>query len=1416
MVTTRIGDLVEANLGGGFRPDVVLDSYRKPAENLDLARSYIFTSHAPPQKHATANLVRRVAEAFLPGRQGNRFVIIATYGHGKSHFAVALANYFGQTAESAAGAEVLNNLRHALETEPARFEWLADFRRDHRPCLVLLLRGDEPSDLPTKFFRALDEALEADPIAAARAPRFWYDGAERFLDRIPEAFRASADAFLADRRLDLSVLRDKVGRRETRMYEICRLLHYHLYHSWPDFEATTSLEEAVKRLVDALCGPDGPYGGVLVLFDELSVFVRDYAAMAGTRPGTPLQDLLNGVAARRERAVFVGFAQHDPDTVADRATAHLPQTAVETLKKELGRLPPEDRLFLHSSLETVLDSYLKQDVAAFDRLLASHSGFQSALFNATDETRRLFRSRYDTELGWSESTFERVVTRGCYPLHPMTTGLLCSVELQSTGAGSARTVLGFVKEMLEIREHEAAVRDDRPNWVLPIELASYFRDMLGEEYWKPYGDALDAAGGADTPADERAVLQAMLLLRAADPDSKLLPTREIGYGRVIGQFAGLTRSEAEAALRRLADRGIIQLDPTTGRAAFWAGGKTGQGVEKLLAAKLADRPLTSSLLNDITALLRDKSLLTPQGVSVPWGNPEDWQAQQVLVGRFSLTVETLRAFEDQLRWRLDGVERERGFVLWGLAETDDDVEWFRATAPALLSEAFADRPTPLVVMAPHHANPTLVRHLRRAWGLDRFTSGERAQVGQEQFAQVRDTTEKALRDELSQFMRYEVGSVHMPPAIRAQVQAVKSSSISNLLSEVYRLAYPDGPGAFITTFKATTPTFRRSVARVANLLLKDGLGLPSVLDGHKQAQDVANYLQTTWGLVDGNRTVRQPPPTSRLHRGWHELSAHIAAGEGSKPIRPVLERLLSPPWGYDHNTLMLLFCAWFGYYRRDVEVSKDGKIVSIEALAKDPKGTDFLTPDKFWPGLGTVSLKRRAADALEMKTRAIISRVNNSMLPAAQAGNLMTAEEARNDLAALSDYCADQRGDPKLKLLAEQAQQRIQHALTETESYDRDAAALLKSVAAERLVLRLCDALGRIAKLPSPTLIAPTQPKPPALRETVLGRIAEQTEIHCIQYQKLDRIEDYTLKHQYLTGLRASLVKADLRDHITRVDEAMRVLETRKAELEQAQLDAVKIAEVQVMATTGSLGALRRLAEHLDTLAFVTENGRRIQRTKAEQLANAIRTLEERVRAYTQAVCAATTLKQLEAARDNLLKLEAVVADAPDEAAAISAAIAHCRRLYDYQDRIRAAIAEPPSTPADAERAVSMLMEIPASYGADLSEAQRHWATSAVEAVRKVVAQREREARDWLRQCERDAADRDRLMEVQDRLRQPPVFLADSDQERLDALRGKVQQQLAKYAEVQVIELFKRIPDVARRRTCLDRLRRLAEELERA
>lgn len=159
-----IQDLVSLDVSGDFRSDVQLSDMGNPALNEDLLNSYIFTVHAPKTYGAqqrslsSRDVLDTLKTIFTVEREENRVVLTANYGHGKSHLALVLANFFSHPSDSAEVKSVLERLSQALNNR-SQLAGYRDFKRSKGEFLVVRLQGDQFTDLHEGFVRALEQAL---------------------------------------------------------------------------------------------------------------------------------------------------------------------------------------------------------------------------------------------------------------------------------------------------------------------------------------------------------------------------------------------------------------------------------------------------------------------------------------------------------------------------------------------------------------------------------------------------------------------------------------------------------------------------------------------------------------------------------------------------------------------------------------------------------------------------------------------------------------------------------------------------------------------------------------------------------------------------------------------------------------------------------------------------------------------------------------------------------------------------------------------------------------------------------------------------------------------------------------------------------------------------------------------------------
>ena len=1341
--TLLIGDVTNSSSSAEFRNDVQLAQYRTE-HNLELARDFIFTRKAAAGRKSSSELLKVICESFMPGAQPNRFVFIATYGHGKSHFAVATANYFGKAINCPEAEGVLARIKHALQ-DASMFGFFDSFKRNNKPYLILILRGDEPSDLQTKFFRAVDEALRADPEADIQAP-FWYLDAERFLKGIQSdrGVLQQANAFLAERQLDLDVLLDRIKVQDATTFDITRELCLHLYHHTPDFGTGLSLKDGVEWLAKNLVGSDKQYGGVLILFDEFSSFVRDYALRIQSRPGAPLQDLLNGVEASRGKVSFVALAQRDPELIAKSL---LGGDSLQSLTTQLNRLPKPQRYQLHSSLEEVLAAYLKQKREAW-RVLMSHSGFARELGEANDLTFDVFSSRYSETLEWDLERFQEVVSQGCFPMHPATTALLSSVELETTN--NPRSVLGFVTKHLDAIRCESAYEGVLPRWILPITLVDYFQEMLGEKSWNDYTDALSQAGGPDATLEQVAVLKAMLLQKAAN-----VATRG-SYNRVIAHFAGLSLERASTELQALATTGVTRYDQSHYIYTFWPAGKGANKVDQILSEKLSGCVLDKLTLERTTDRLKLENLVRDIPVPVLWGHQDDWHAVQMFVSRLTLTVENCRAYAIQkLHWLPEGEPKARGLILWAIAESPEDAAWLRDTSADILKRAFPGENIPLVIMSPGSAAPEFARQILRLKGLLEFSNNEIAEVGEEQYSALLQLTIDSLKTGFKGIR--ENSDIEVPTAFKARIAAVRYRDLEPVLGEVFKMAYSSGPKRWFAHYKNGSTKLRNATANVACFLLNNALDTPGIFANDNVSKEVSLQLKSEWGLLSPDLRIKHPTATSNVSEAWNVLDAEFSAGSPSRPAGQLVTRLLNVPFGFDYNTLSLLLASWIGFNRHDLEVSLQGQLRSIKTLA------DGRKPKEFVELLASVSIRKTDADAVKSRIRELLQRVDRETFSRPQAQEAMQLFSEALDRDDIDQKGAIQSACDKLRGAQERAVK-----------YDEAALVIQNAAQTQRSITELGKALVSIRSLTFPETVKPDRGSPADLREILLERFGQVTESNCEQYQKLETLSDFSVHESQLNLIKTALTRLGLLDLAQRVADAHTALVQSKTRLEQEQQDRDSHAVLDAIETRGGFIQLRRNVSTVEALPLFSENVKKTARERLAQLRSEIASLDEFRVGIPARLADVRDLQSLDAVKSDLLKKLSLY-EGSDGAPELQRALERCDELKEFFRAVDDCRREPLRTPVDVDKVTRQLNTLKDGQG--LTEAQHAAVCAAIAAVEQHAIGQAESAIRWLEECENDAAEGKRSEELFAKLQSKPAFLGDEYRARLEALVAEVRAQ---------------------------------------
>jgi len=1379
-MTVNIDQIVSPNATAEFRNDVQLLDYRSE-HNEKLLEGYIFTRKAVAQKKSSVDLLKLLCESYTPGMNPNRFVFIATYGHGKSHFALSLANYFGKPASSSEIKILSKNIDHAVNDQ-ALIGYFKDFKQVKKPYLVLIMSGIEQRDLSTQFYNAVDAALKDSAENRNVELPFWYKDASRYLESVRlGGDKVKANQILDEYDLDLEVLIERVKQNDSSTYDICYNLCLKLIGIAPNFGSTVNLKEAVKWLSDNLCGINKPYSGVLILFDEFSAFVRDYGLSMSTRPGTPLQDLLDGVDSCKEKVTFVAFSQHPPETVA-RSVLH-GNTNLQSLLIQLNRLPNQQQLYLHSCMEEVLDAYLKQDNKKWIELCGDPN-FNNELFTSNDVTLELFKSRYENELSWDSEHFQNIVTTGCFPLHPMTTALLSSIEFQETT--NPRSVLGFVLKTLENIKDQPAIYNKRPNWILATTLVEHFKEMLGAGLWKDYIDAISQAGGPDAIDNEVAVLKGMVLQKAAN-----VTTRQFGFDKVIGQFSGISTSEATSALQGLAGRGVIRQDGVQKLYMFWPAGKGANKVEELLDKKVASiTSLNNEVFSKVTEVLRKDLFIKPTPIAVGWGHRDDWQADEIVASRELLTEDWLKKLVfNNLHQRLaiDGV-KSRGLIVWLIASSEEDIKWYREELPVLLTQVFSDALIPVVFKRPKSFAASLISQLKRAYGLTKFSSPEIQSVGSAQYDAVVIQNQINLKEQIA-ILRSNSEDETLQ-AFRARIKAIRPPKIDMLFDEVYKMAYFESPKKWFNQYTLNQASLKSATKLLIWHLLTGTLDAPQALSANNIAKEAVNlFLKNEWGIVDSSYRLKAPLVGTKVHPAWCMLEDFFSIDAGKKSVKMITEQLLNVPYGYDLNTVSILFSAWCGFNRHELEISENSKIITVANLETDLKS--------FIKHLGDLSIKRRNPNELKGKVNAIVKVI--------QSGSY-TIDEATKAINILREYISISDADDKQN--AQGALSSLDNALTKALNYDKVVDNIYMQFNGSCTFSALFSALNTIKDINYSNLVTPINESKSEIKKDILARIDKWVSASCNTIQSITKIADYALNLKQLTDLKSQLSKHDLTNSLSKVDNAISNLNQCKDQLENQEKDREAVAFISGLGTTGNLAQLRSSLETLLSMKLSSD----IAKSKLLEKTTAISNEIERISNLLLSICnrfeAATNSQEIKSLLLELNRIQPSLENT-EEHALVTTLISRCIMLDEFLNAVGDIQREEPKSPAIIARITSELNSLQSKYKTYLISGLVNIIPTAIAKFESFALEKQREALKWVENLEKELNSKRNPSSVLDSLKYQPKFISAEASQRADALRRSAQLMLDEDQVLHIVSIFNTISDPKKRQECLKQLQTL-------
>ncbi|MFM7888171.1 MAG: hypothetical protein ACKPCM_16095, partial [Pseudanabaena sp.] len=459
-----LNQLVEVNQKGLVARAVSFSLMDVPDKNLRLCEGFVFNhdSDLNRAKNTTVGTLHAIRHSFHSASKPNVHLIVQDYGKGKSHFALTVANFFKHPYDSNEVQGILAQLRSAAGENSYVYEDLLAYKKlgNH---LVLCLSAEDVIDMRKHFFKVLNQELLKNGITDTISQQNCREPLN-FLRNLDSSERQKAEAYLkANFSTTLADVERRLSENDFKAVSIAKEICIHVKNVIPDFSGEILVKDTIDELIANYWGSGKRFNGILILFDELYEYLQKWAADPIGAGGLFLQNITQACQDHSSKIALVCLTQKRPLSIR-------PPKNGEDYNRIASRIETPSTYNPKASLELVLDGLLEQplDSAIWQDFEKRYGG---ELKRKSEDVFSKYAEEYYRGINWKHNDFYSHLTIGCFPLHPLTSYLLCNLSFTQ-----GRSAIDFVqKEVEEFIRDQQVEENGKLNFIYPISLVDAFQ-----------------------------------------------------------------------------------------------------------------------------------------------------------------------------------------------------------------------------------------------------------------------------------------------------------------------------------------------------------------------------------------------------------------------------------------------------------------------------------------------------------------------------------------------------------------------------------------------------------------------------------------------------------------------------------------------------------------------------------------------------------------------------------------------------------------------------------------------------------------------------------------------------------------------------------------------------------------------------
>jgi len=896
---SELSRVVDVQAGFKAAVDVLYD-----LDNVDKILGYIPTDNG-------IKVIEQVFDYLNPHVSTRPIILTGTYGTGKSHLALVIANLLRRTSDD----EVWKSLINKIDAQwSAASKKISDVKQLYgKPYLIVYLEAENidwgPGFFDSALVLALKEALQREGIEHV-TPTTAFDTAQQRIKEIKSfdhSFKLLEQEVAKKQYYSVDNMELKLKKHDKQALDDFSEIHKEVCAGAPfDRFSGISAAGAYDSIVEAL--REEGYGGILLIWDEFLPVLRKLIENPLSGEALSFQKFAQKCeSAGMNKIISIFVSIRNILEMIDRAVTQSLGDA--NLRRDAEKISGRFRSMPLGHIDKETYHLVRGVISHKDELKDAMNQHSDRLLSIKNELVELKGQFHEYDLTSEDC---KVMVEDLYPLHPMTTLVLS--RLTDRVGQKDRTIFTFLCDTGTGTFRDCLLDKEISNsnlpFIYPYELEEYFLPLISQSQdYKPlrrmikkYIELLNTISPNDEVAGN--LLKTILILNAA-----AIPSTASNLVFALGYQTSNQKQQIEDKLKELKERKMVTKGLADQSWRFF-----GQNLDVTIdehlqevtaeTSNLSIKYLFNNAINRV-GIKETFRVLKAENYNIDRGNLDRQLQLEFIVSSEIDNPENLRAkIEEQF---LDGA------YYFVLGYTEDELSMARTKIKEFFAESsniiFA---LPSSVYQVQEIIP-YVKRLKALQELPNKYPQYKSELREEWLAEESDTT-IFLRDKLNDFLDPSKEQIEF--FYKGELKDIKAiNKVREIVSKMMEDTFPFTPSVareeLIKDEGSDTWRSRYRIPIIDTILLPKGPSLLSqetdrvkkhIIDVLYKYHNILTYRDEEWWIVKPESS----PENNAMVRIWEEIESFIKDADTTRPFMELVNKLMLPPFGLKQRTIGLI------------------------------------------------------------------------------------------------------------------------------------------------------------------------------------------------------------------------------------------------------------------------------------------------------------------------------------------------------------------------------------------------------------------------------------------------------------------------------------------------------------------------------